>query len=141
MQTFLPYSDFKTSAMSLDSKRLGKQRVETLQIVKALTEPTYGWKNHPATKMWRGHIPMLVEYQRAICAEWGRRNYKDTCMDKTLLIAADYLDEEIVAPQWLGNPELHISHRSNLLRKNPEFYSPIFEADLNPDLEYVWPVQ
>ena len=33
MQTFLPYADFAQSAKALDPKRLGKQRVETIQIV------------------------------------------------------------------------------------------------------------
>ena len=32
MQTFLPYADFQRSAQVLDYKRLGKQRVEALQI-------------------------------------------------------------------------------------------------------------
>lgn len=36
MQTFLPYADFQESAYALDPKRLGKQRVETLQIMQAL---------------------------------------------------------------------------------------------------------
>ncbi len=37
MQTFLPYADFERSAAVLDRQRLGKQRVETLQIFQALT--------------------------------------------------------------------------------------------------------
>jgi Pyrimidine dimer DNA glycosylase len=45
MQTFLPFPSFEESARVLDNKRLGKQRVETMQILKALTLPTYGWKN------------------------------------------------------------------------------------------------
>ena len=36
MQTFLPYSNYPASARVLDNKRLGKQRVEVLQILKAL---------------------------------------------------------------------------------------------------------
>ncbi|GAA3827626.1 pyrimidine dimer DNA glycosylase/endonuclease V [Nocardioides panacisoli] len=43
MQTFLPYADFARSARSLDPKRLGKQRVEALQVVRALTTAGYGW--------------------------------------------------------------------------------------------------
>ena len=35
MQTFLPYENFAASAAVLDNKRLGKQRVETLQVIKA----------------------------------------------------------------------------------------------------------
>lgn len=36
MQTFLPYSDFARSAASLDMMRLGKQRVETFQVLQKL---------------------------------------------------------------------------------------------------------
>lgn len=38
MQTFLPYDSFKKSARVLDQRRLGKQRVECLQILGALTD-------------------------------------------------------------------------------------------------------
>ena len=44
MQTFLPFQDFAASAKVLDMKRLGKQRVETLQVLKAITTTDYGWK-------------------------------------------------------------------------------------------------
>jgi Pyrimidine dimer DNA glycosylase len=37
MQTFLPYSDITESLRVLDDKRLGKQRVETFQIINAIT--------------------------------------------------------------------------------------------------------
>ena len=36
MQTFLPYADFERTAAVLDVRRLGKQRVEVLQICNAL---------------------------------------------------------------------------------------------------------
>ena len=36
MQTFLPYRNFRKSLQSLDDKRLGKQRVETFQILNNL---------------------------------------------------------------------------------------------------------
>lgn len=55
MQTFLPYSDFRRTARVLDVRRLGKQRVETLQILRALTFDDYGWRNHPAVTMWVGY--------------------------------------------------------------------------------------
>ncbi|WP_407659745.1 pyrimidine dimer DNA glycosylase/endonuclease V, partial [Kineococcus indalonis] len=35
MQTFLPYPGFARSAAVLDAPRLGKQRVETLQVLRA----------------------------------------------------------------------------------------------------------
>ena len=39
MQTFLPYPDFVQTAGVLDARRLGKQRVETIQVMRALTVP------------------------------------------------------------------------------------------------------
>jgi hypothetical protein len=142
MQTFVPYSDLAHSASVLDRQRLGKQRVETLQILKALCTPDYGWQNHPAVKMWRGHRAALLSYQEAICAEWTGRGYKDTCLEKSRLLINDIsLDSsELLMPSWMGNETIHVSHRSNLLRKLPEFYKPVFESELSPDLPYVWPV-
>ena len=139
MQTFLPYSDYDKSAQVLDRQRLGKQRVETLQILKALSDPEYGWQNHPAVNMWRGHELELVCYGVSICDEWITRGYKDTCREK---ISAFYDNPSFgyEMPDWVGNEDLHRSHRSNLLRKMPEFYGKMFEADLPENLEYVWPV-
>jgi len=52
VQTFLPYPDFKQSAACLDYRRLGKQRVEGVQILKAILgekslngKPYKGWLN------------------------------------------------------------------------------------------------
>jgi hypothetical protein len=139
MQTFLPYQNFSESAKCLDRQRLGKQRVENLQILKALNDPDYGWQNHPAVKMWRGRRGALLMYQEAICFEWTSRGYKDTCLEKSKNLVVDIPPSEWFAPFWLGNYDLHKSHRSNLLRKDPDHYVTIFESGLSDTLEYVWP--
>jgi len=82
MQTFLPYESFAHSAHCLDNQRLGKQRVENLQIIRALTLPNYGWKKHPAVKMWKGHEVWLFDYHQEICDEWESRGFDDTCREK-----------------------------------------------------------
>ncbi|WP_300460989.1 MSMEG_6728 family protein, partial [uncultured Nocardioides sp.] len=79
MQTFLPYPDFARSARALDRKRLGKQRVETLQVVRALTRTDYGWQNHPAVLMWRGCEEALGRYGLECCAAWTDLGFDDTC--------------------------------------------------------------
>jgi len=60
MQTFLPYADFKRSAQVLDYRRLGKQRVETWQLIRAINGETRGWRNHPAAVMWR-EVPGVLQ--------------------------------------------------------------------------------
>lgn len=145
MQTFLPYANFKKSAEVLDRMRLGKQRVETYQILKVLLTETKSnaWKNHPAVKMWKGYEMALLHYQAAICKEWTSRGYRDTCLEKSTNVChenrfSDMLKSSVEMPWWLGIPEFHASHRSNLLRKKPEYYSQFgwVESD---DLDYVWP--
>ena len=145
MQTFLPYADFDATAAVLDGRRLGKQRVETMQILRALVFPSYrGWKNHPATKMWRGFTPALVAYGLAVCAEWERRGHADAVGPGLLDftggrvpdVAALRRDGQL--PPWLGFEPFHLSHRSALVRKDPEHYRGYF-PDVPDDLPYVWP--
>ena len=151
MQTFLPYPDFDQSAGVLDNVRLGKQRVEVLQVVRALTRPVYGWKNHPAVLMWRGHEEALGAYGIAVCGEWRRRGFADTCERKILddLAAAGVptpprdqatLERDGAVPLWLGDDRVHRSHRSALIRKKPEWYGVRFPDD-PADLPYTWPVR
>jgi len=139
MQTFLPYSNFNASALVLDRQRLGKQRVETLQIMRTIAgiSPGKGWINHPATKMWIGHENFLMMYQEAIVGEWLSRGYKDTCLDKTYQVF-ETIDSSFTYPEWLGDKYFHASHRSNLLRKDYEYYSQ-FGWTEPIDIEYVWP--
>lgn len=132
MQTFLPYPDFKESARVLDRQRLGKQRVECYQIYRALQGLTKGWVNHPATRMWRGYEDALLCYCAHVCQEWESRGYTNN-----MLI---YHYEVFRAdPPWLGDPNFHASHRSNLLRKDPAHYGQ-FGWTEPPTLPYVWPV-
>jgi hypothetical protein len=134
MQTFLPYDDSTLSAQVLDRQRLGKQRVETLQLLKALAGETKGWVNHPAAKMWSGYENALVHYGVAICDEWIRRGYKDTCREKIMAYLKVGGEQ---TPRWLGKESIHASHRSNLLRKNAEFYGQYGWAEPD-DLPYDW---
>ena len=149
MQTFLPYPDFVASSEVLDDRRLGKQRVETLQVLRALTRETYGWKHHPAVLMWVGHEAALAAYGVANCEVWVRRGYGDTCaatMAEDLALAGLPPPRSQVAlgaelmPPWLGDERLHRSHQASLVRKDPEFYAARFPG-VDPDLPYYWPVR
>ena len=149
MQTFLPSPDFATSAAALDDRRLGKQRSENIQILRALTVPGYGWRRHPAAAMWAGYEEALVSYGVVICDEWRRRGHADTVEAtlrgelQTTVEVSDVRDQGTLAaagdlPPWLGDPSFHRSHRSALLRKDPDHYRHLFE-DVPDDLPYVWP--
>jgi hypothetical protein len=148
VQTFVPYADFEATARALDPKRLGKQRVEVIQIVRALTVPGYAWAAHPAVLMWKGHEEALGRYGLTMCAVWVELGFGDTC---ATTIAGDLaaagvqrirtyaeLEEAGALPEWLVDEQVQRSHRSALVRKDPEYYGRLF-PDVPPDLPYHWP--
>ncbi|MGW0535584.1 MSMEG_6728 family protein [Streptomyces sp. NPDC003032] len=149
MQTFLPYPEFTRSAAVLDRARLGKQRVEALQVLRGLTVPGYGWRHHPAVRMWAGYEEALVRYGLDVCAVWVAQGRPDSCA-ATLVTdftrhrpgvtvrAQEQLADNGELPPWLGDPAFHRSHQSALARKDPEFYSTLFPG-VPDDLPYVWP--
>lgn len=139
MQTFLPYPSFKQSAACLDRARLGKQRLEGVQILKVLLgfAPGSRWANHPAVRMWRGYEGALLVYVLDVCLEWKSRGYVDNQI-QVLNELGEYI-QVFKDPPWLGSPDFHISHQSNLLRKNPAWYAPHF-PNIRNDLPYIWPV-
>jgi len=141
VQTFLPYSDYRKSAESLDRQRLGKQRVEGLQLLNSLLGITKGkgWSNHPARNMWRGHERALVEYVVTVCQVWKERGYKDTVEEKVRALEKEHLsDQGVDSPSWLGREDIHLAHRSNLIRKMPSHYQSQW-PDVPDDLPYIWP--
>jgi len=138
MQTFMPYSSFVRSAKCLDDKRLGKQRVEAYQILRTLLGETAGWANHPAVRMWSGYERSLLAYGSIVCMVWRSRDFRDTVLDRLCELAPlSALDD---LPPWLGDERLHASHRSNLLRKDPEWYGQYGWKE-SPDLPYFWPTK
>lgn len=141
MQTFLPFPDFTKSAQCLDRQRLGKQRVECMQIAKALLGETKGWVNHPATRMWRSYESALFGYWACIVKEWVARGYQDNTMKTWHELQEKYGIDKIpkATPSWFSNEEFHKSHQSNLLRKDNKYYKQFF-PDVPDNLPYIWPV-
>lgn len=123
MQTFLPYADFTESARVLDAKRLGKQRVEAMQLLKGQ------WPKHPASVMWRGYSDALARYMNTIIKEWVRRGYNNT-MEL-------WPQHDGPNPWWLGWEPFHYAHRCNLARKD-SYYRGLW-PDANVNFPYIWP--
>ncbi|MEU5047899.1 MSMEG_6728 family protein [Streptomyces griseorubiginosus] len=149
MQTFLPDPDFRQSALLLDPRRLGKQRVEALQVLRGLTVPGYGWRHHPAVRMWAGYEEALVRYGLEVCRVWREQGHPDSCAASLLAglpalrpgtVVRDQMqltaDGEV--PPWLGDRAFHECHRSALVRKDPETYAELFPGTPD-DLPSVWP--
>jgi len=148
MQFFLAYPNYHKSASILDPSRLGNQCYrETKTILSGK------WVNHPISKMWKGHEYHICLYGMACALElFCRHKLKIYCAGKLYnhlnskatgthwfnyyaMEAKKY--EDTGPPIWLGDPAFHASHRSNLLRKDPDWYSFFGWKEPN-NLPYVW---
>lgn len=146
MQTFLPHPNIRQSLECLDNKRLGKQRVEAMQLVNALERGGGAWFNHPAAQMWEWHEQALMVYHDMSISVWKECGFKNTMELYFERHNIDEVAERLYknetsffgVPEWFGNPAFHASHRSNLLRKDPIHYGQ-FGWKEPDDLPYVWP--
>lgn len=146
---------------SLDTPRMGKQRVEAFQIIKALESPpgTNKWQNHPTSRMWKNHVMPLKIYYNACLKEWERRGYRNdilvpypvedgyTIVDFTgLSLSEVVLRVKTIGPKtfpwWVGFEPFYLGNRAALIRKNPQHYLSLFsEPRILPYLRlgYLWP--
>lgn len=151
MQNFHPYKSIIKTAKCLDYRRLGKQRVESydsiylcyrhkgidkrIEFNKSNKQVEYLWKrykNHPAVLMYINYINYLKLYYNTIRQEWISRGYNNS-------LPKLRIHGKIIVPHFIGNRKFHNSHKSNLLRKNSNYYSQ-FNWKIKNDLPYFWPI-
>ena len=117
----------------LDSKRLGKQRIEAKIIIETLEGKIEGYSKIPITKMWIGHVDALKQYFNECIHEWISRGFKNT-LDKY------EVKENVEFPFWFMNHQVHEAMKASLLRKDQEYYSSRISLE-NPEYMnygYIW---
>lgn len=158
MQTFFITNDNSYTAKLLDYRRLGKQRVEAIQLLDVLlrkagllNDGKKGWSEHVAVYNWYSEegnwLPSLIDYTQAMIDTWIARGYKNTInLDKY----RDYVKNNPTLfrydnPPWMQKEaEVLISHRARLLQKDTPYYMEVFLNNNIPipenweSMEYVW---
>jgi len=152
MQTFLPLSDYNSSAQNLDNKRLNKQILESYQILNVLSGNSMGWRNHPAVLMWKGSEHQLYTYANAMVKEAKVRGIKtennEANINQLFNNSGKSWGREI--PSWYQDKKklnrVLATHKANLYRKDPIFYAEYANSvnsnDNKPCCEscnYYWP--
>lgn len=137
MQTFFPYTSPMMVSVTLDMRRLGKQRVEARQILNILDgiNKESSWRNHVAVRMWKGYETALKIYLNHMIFAWKFLRHKNNNM------SFEEVDHDrLVAPPWLLDERFTLSHRCNLMRKDPEFYGQFGWKNIDVEAPYWWPV-
>jgi hypothetical protein len=106
-----------------------------MQILQTL-ERGSRWQNHVAVRMWRGYEDALKLYINVMISEWKRRGFVNNMNTYALPLWLG----DIRLPHWLGDSRLHLSHRCNLVRKDRDFYGPLWPG-VDSEAPYWWPVK
>jgi hypothetical protein len=140
MQTFLIDKDLQNSSQLLDYRRLGKQRVEAIQVADVLlrkagllNDGKKGWINHVVLSYWYNEegnwLPALLDYTQVTIDEWISRGYKNT-IDLTkwrnLVGQYPYLFRFDNPPWAKYADEIILTHRAKLLQKDTVYYMNTF---------------
>lgn len=94
--------------------------------------------------MWKGSELCLAEYGITMCEEWHSRGYTDNMGDRIVDLVQDAMYQHVWGianagtPYWLGEAGFHLSHQSNLISKDPEYYQKYWPK-VPPGLPYIWP--
>ncbi len=140
MQTFFCEWEPEACARVLDRLRLGKQRIEAIQVARILTETTdkRGWRGHPAVRMWRPWVPYLVHrYIPALLAEWRARGYESPRCEAYLRELQTVVPHAGPRPAWVTEPFIR-AHRAALIRKAPDHYGRLWPG-VPAELPLIWP--
>jgi hypothetical protein len=142
MYTWVPFPNLSSSARVLRTEELDWTMLSGLDALRGLL-----WyqrtKIGRVEAMWSGHEACLLFYllsidQELIAREADRSAYANKAMAVFCFMLRENLPMAPVPPSWLGEPSLHASHRSRLIRLAPEYYAQ--RMMITPlDLEMVWP--
>ena len=138
MQTFLPYTLYPEAAGALDTRRLRKQILEVVQILKAL-DGGRTWAHHPVTLSWRYNVLSLANYGLWCCDTLRARVRENMYPEQYAYLENTQwatTKDGIEAPVWRQQTLLD-SHRGHLYRKDPGYYKAFAEFK---DLPLLYPV-
>lgn len=142
MQTFVPFPSFAETAACLDRQRLGKQRLETKQILQTLLGEIEGWPNHPATTAWEGYEEGLAVYGLYVSAEWRERGYKDNqfvWFQEKRLELRTHRRRFTKFPPWVSDTAVNIAYQELLMWKDPDHYAGFFPYVMEPFIQPEFP--
>lgn len=137
MLTLMPSIGFFKSLRQLDDDRLSKQRQDALSALQLLLGPKQKTR-HIIMDMWDGYEYVLGVYGMSACSEWqNKRGHRDRIAFEIHALL-DGFPREYEMPPWMDDLDFHRSHRSYLIRKQPDHYEELW-PNTPENMPILWP--
>jgi hypothetical protein len=137
----MPYQSYEETGWSLYPGHPGHLGNQFYREGKTLLMG--GWRNHPASKMWYNYRYSLCDYLIVLYHILKERDINDYKKHYEEIKSFQKTLTDTGKPQFIGNKQFHLSHQSNLLRKDKEkgwnWYIQ-FGWDIPDNLPYIWEI-
>lgn len=147
METFAPHSTLTECCDSLLVRHMTETVVTAVAVLNVIHEvkSVNTWmEKMPVVRMWRGHEVFLCDYAMVLneARRTGVTDRRYALADKILNKHMEWASSgsyTLEPPRWWGDENLHMAHRSELLRQNPKLYGGVF-TETPYDVPMFWPV-
>lgn len=145
MTIYMTHTKFHASSEALDKARLDRQINLVGKTLKVLEgDPTDDSHEDMIVRAWEGYTAALAWYGLILCNAWlqwkpssqvtirtRQAVWFNEVFEDAMEFDAETSREEMISrlpelPPWVGNKNVHRSHRSNLIRKFPARYADMF---------------
>lgn len=139
MMIWLPFENFEECARSMDSRTLTIQRFDAWRLLHMLQHGVPAGMGQNATlRMWRDYPTWVAAYGMAICLEWEKTSDRPSELTQLFRDYLDVIDVTEDYPRWLGDSMLHMSHRSNMIKLDPDRYMKLWPGVIE-GMPLMWP--
>ena len=145
---WIPFANFRMTTHVLDARTLGRQLFVCADVLETHVQSCRR-KGHRAETlhalMWRDYPGAIIRMMVCALQEIRLRGYPQPLPDprtaegqRLYLVGEEISSRLDEIPPWLGSGSLHASHRSRLLREDPEWYMQFDWREL-PSGDLEWP--
>lgn len=135
---WLPFVSSRQNLEILTDEHVFDVVFEGMQCLRNIYRDDVTWRD---ARMWVDAPASLLLYVTRAEREMVRRGYdpEPRVMSAHVALSREEWQLAPIPPWWFGSEELHMSHRSHLIRVNPEHYTRRLPFTTPLELPLIWP--
>lgn len=140
---FLPYPDYQKTAAALAEVTLNHEIFAICELMECVHQTERSQEVDVDSRLlsaWQGHEVSLIELGLTCLDEFAKRGKQLLIRERMAwhMDCATSGEFSMEKPAWVGDDDIHTSHKAKLIRDVPEYYLEKFPG-VDANLSVVWP--